>query len=263
MDNLVVNLKQELASLAFVEPKFKLTQFNGGTINSSYCLETAGKKYFVKTFESDQMTQLDRQVLYDIQLKLAAKKLSVKPIYLSVINHFQIDEWFEESTLDQVNLSDQQIAKVLASTLANIHGITLDAPKLDLPQQWVFYQQQLGIKLNQAQITQQQQMADIWYSACDKLSLFCHNDLALSHISHTFPAKIFDWEYCSLSSPYFDLASCIKVNGLNATDQASLCAYYARFTEQPLTTVVAQVKLMQPLVDYTYSLWYRSANLGG
>jgi thiamine kinase len=110
----------------------------------------------------------------------------------------------------------------------------------------------------------EQQIVDsygvIWQQACSTKAVFCHNDLALSHVTHSVPSKFFDWEYCAISCPYFDLASCIIVNGFSLTDETSLCVFYAQYSEQRLSEVIAKVTIMKPLVELTNKLWYKAAS---
>jgi len=259
MSDLKVMLEAELEDLEFVQSDFHLKAINGGTINSSYRLETSNKSYFVKTFESDTITLLDRNKLFDIQLALAVKGLAVKPIYLSKSLDFQIDEWLDIPTLDQADISNLTITKSLASALSMIHNTKVDAPKLDLPGQWQHYMSLINVPISASE----QQVVDsygvIWQQACSTKAVFCHNDLALSHVTHSAPSKFLDWEYCAISCPYFDLASCIIVNGFSLSDEASLCVFYAQYSEQRLSEVIAKVTIMKPLVELTNKLWYKAS----
>jgi thiamine kinase-like enzyme len=260
MSDLKVMLEAELEDLECVESDFHLKPVNGGTINSSYRLETSNKSYFVKTFESDTITLLDRKKLFDIQLALAEKGLAVKPIYLSTSLNFQIDQWLDTPTLDQADISNLPITKSLASALSIIHNTKVNAPELDLPSQWQHYMSLINVPISASE----QQIVDsygvIWQQACSTKAVFCHNDLALSHVTHSVPSKFFDWEYCAISCPYFDIASCIIVNGFSLTDEASLCVFYAQYSEQRLSEVIAKVTIMKPLVELTNKLWYKAAS---
>ena len=261
MNDLRKRLEAELSVLPFIQTGFTLTPLNAGTVNSSYRLESADKCYFVKTFESDQIAKLDRQGLFDIQSALLSEQLSVKPIYLSTTNHFQIDQWLESKTLDQIDLSRHSVCQTLARTLVRIHASKVTAPTLDLPAQWQHYIELLGNQINAEDLRKLETYAQTWFRACSINSVFCHNDLALSHITYGEPSHIFDWEYCALSCPYFDLASCIAVNGLGQADEASLCAFYAQYSQYALSEVLSGVNAMKPLVELTYRLWYQSAKL--
>lgn len=259
MNDLKVMLESELKALDFIQTDFDLKAFNGGTINSSYRLQTSNQSYFVKTFESDKIAILDRKKLFDIQSILAEKGLAVKPVYLSKSLSFQIDQWHDSLTLDQGSLSNLSITKALGAALSKLHNTKIDAPELDLPSQWQHYLNLINDPVSESEQQTLNKNADIWRQACSAKKVFCHNDLALSHVTHGQPNEIFDWEYCALSCPYFDLASCIAVNGFSSTDQASLCAFYAQYSEQRLSEVIYNVSIMKPLVELTNKLWYRAA----
>jgi thiamine kinase-like enzyme len=259
MNKLKVLMEVELEGLDFIQSGFQLKPFNGGTINSSYLLETSNRNYFVKTFESDKIALLDRQRLFDIQLELANKGVAVKPVYLSKCCQFQIDQWIDIPTLDQVVVSNLAVAKSLAFALSLVHKTQINCPKLDLPRQWQHYMSLMKEPVLASEQLTLDRYADIWYQACEDESVFCHNDLSISHVTNTQPCRIFDWEYCAISSPYFDLASCIAVNGLSSTDEASLCALYAQYTDKRLSDVIDKVTVMKPLVELTNRLWYAAA----
>lgn len=259
MNDLKIVMEAELEELKFVQPGFHLKALNGGTINSSYRLETSNKRYFIKTFESDRTTLLDRKKLFDLQMILAAKGLAVKPIYLSTSRDFQIDQWIDIPTLDLVNISDVTITKSLASALSTVHHSGVNAPELDLPSQWKHYLSLIDVPISASEQQTIDSYAAIWYQACSTKVVFCHNDLALSHVTFSQPSRIFDWEYCALSCPYFDIASCIIINGFSLKDEASLCLFYAHYTEQRLSEVIAKVTMMKPLVKFTNKLWYEAA----
>jgi len=261
MNDLKVMLESELNDLDFIHTDFHLEAFNGGTVNSSYHLQTANKSYFVKTFESDRIANLDRKKLFDIQAVLATKGLAVKPVYLSKSLSFQIDQWLDSPTLDREHLSNLNITKSLGSALSKLHNSKIDAPELDLPGQWQHYLSLIDVPVSSSLLLTLEKYSTIWREACSTKMVFCHNDLALSHVTHSQPTKIFDWEYCAMSSPYFDLASCIAVNGFSSTDEASLCAFYAQYSEQRLSAVIYNVSLMKPLVELTNKLWYQAARL--
>jgi len=259
MNELKIMMEAELVDLDFIQSNFHLKAINGGAINSSYRLETANESYFIKTFESDKIALLDRKKLFDIQFKLANIGLAVKPIYLSTSRSFQIDQWVDSPTLDQGDLSALITIKSLASVLSTLHLTKIEAPDLDLPRQWQHYINLIDMPVSASDRQTLDSYAAIWHQACSTKAVFCHNDLGLSHVTHTQPNKIFDWEYCAISCPYFDLASCIAVNGLSATDEASLCVFYAQQSEQRLSDVVDKVTTMKPLVELTNKLWYEAA----
>jgi thiamine kinase-like enzyme len=258
MNDLKSMMEAELADLEFIQSDFHLIALNGGTVNSSYRLETSNKNYFVKTFESDKIVLLDRNRLFNIQLELADKGLAVKPVYLSKLRDFQIDQWLDIPTLDQADVSKLNVIKSLASALSMVHNTEINAPQLDLPMQWQHYMSLIDLPVSASQQQTLDSYAVIWYQACSAKAVFCHNDLASSHVTYIQPSKIFDWEYCAISCPYFDLAACVTINDLGTADEASLYAFYAQYNEQRLSEVTAKVTTMKPLVELTNRLWYQA-----
>lgn len=260
MTDVKVTIKAELESLAFIQSGFRLVALNGGAVNSSYRLETPNNSYFVKTFESDKIALLDRKRLFNIQLELAGIGLAVNPVYLSNSRDFQIDEWLEIPTLDQADVSNLSVIKSLASALSAIHNTKISAPELDLPRQWQHYIRLIDLPISVSEQKIIDSYAAIWHKACSTEAVFCHNDLSSSHITYAQPSKVLDWEYCAISCPYFDLASCVVVNDFGIADEASLYALYAQHSEQRLSEVIAKVTTMKPLVQFTNRLWYQAAS---
>ncbi len=260
MNDLKVKMEAELENLDFIHSDFHLKIFNGGIINSSYRLETPNKSYFVKTFESDKVALLDRKKLFDIQLALADKGLAVQPIYLSKSRDFQIDQWLDFPTLDQADIPDLAITKSLASALSIVHNTKINAPELNLPRQWQHYMSLIDVPVSASEQQTLDSYAAIWHQACSTKSVFCHNDLSSHHVTYAHPSKVLDWEYCAISCPYFDLASCVAVNGFGTADEASLYTFYAQYSEQRLSEVIAKVTMMKPLVELTNRLWYQAAH---
>ncbi|WP_293746863.1 phosphotransferase [uncultured Paraglaciecola sp.] len=260
MNNINVSMQAELASLDFIQPDFRLVSITGGAVNNSYRLETSDKNYFVKTFESANVVLLDRKRLFDFQLKLVDKGLAVNPIYLSKSRDFQIDEWLDTPTLDKADVSELVTINRLAASLSLIHNTEISAQELDLPAQWQHYISLIDSPIS----TSDQQTIDnyttIWQNACSTKAVFCHNDLSSSHITNAQPSKVLDWEYCALSCPYFDLASCVAVNDFGIADEASLYAFYAQYSGQRLSDVIAKSTRMKPLVELTNRLWFQAAN---
>ena len=193
MKPLKVRMETELAGLPFVCEGFHLNALKGGALNSSYRLATSNKSYFVKTFESDNIAVLDRKRLFDIQQTLAEKGLAVKPIYLSKTETFQVDQWLDVATLDMAGLSDVETSQTLASVLSTLHSTEVDAPELDLPSQWQHYINLIDLPVSAQQQRTLDNYRDVWQQACANKTVFCHNDLALSHVTYATPYKVFDW----------------------------------------------------------------------
>ncbi|MDC0348689.1 phosphotransferase, partial [Gammaproteobacteria bacterium] len=60
----------------------------------------------------------------------------------------------------------------------------------------------------------------------NELKIFSHNDLTLGNILWNKKCFFIDWEYASLNSPYFDLASIISSYNLNNNEIVHLLSGY-------------------------------------
>ncbi|MFT6898380.1 MAG: thiamine kinase [Paraglaciecola sp.] len=256
------SIQRELELTGFLGQDFQSQQIeDGGAVNTSYCLRANDRRYFMKTFESDDIAKLDRRALFAIQKTLFEGGKASKPVYLSQACDFQIDEWIEQPTLDKCHLSMKDKIQALAYVLADIHQQSTDAPLLDLPYQWQHYLMQLDKVISREHKRELEQYGEYWYTSCGDETVFCHNDLSLKHVTQGEPVIIFDWEYCALSSPYFDLASCAQVNQLSDMQGKLLCHFYAQRTGRQAHDIEAKMHLMTPLVNLTSELWYQAAHV--
>ena len=235
----------------------------GGAVNSSYILTTPSQCFFMKTFESDQVNQLNRKELFDVQKIIWQHGLACEPIYLSDAHSFQLDAWVESHTLATNELGEEQKYIQLANALSQIHGLEMDGPLLDLPLQWANYLKRLPKSNFIKEHKLAQSLANIWYQAPKSDLVFCHNDLSLQHVTVQTPPIIFDWEYCAYSNRYFDIAACIEVNQLNGHQQESLLVQYAKLSNVALDILTEKVNDMLPLVNLTSHLWYCAADAVG
>ncbi|WP_339768930.1 phosphotransferase [uncultured Paraglaciecola sp.] len=235
----------------------------GGAVNSSYILTTPTQCFFMKTFESDQVNQLNRKELFDVQKIIWQNGLACEPIYLSNAHSFQLDAWVESHTLASNALGEEQKYIQLANALSQIHRLELNGPLLDLPLQWANYLKRLPKSNFIKEHKLAQSLANIWYQAPKSDLVFCHNDLSLQHVTVQTPPIIFDWEYCAYSNRYFDIAACIEVNQLNGHQQESLLVQYAKLSNVALDILTEKVNDMLPLVNLTSHLWYCAADAVG
>lgn len=260
-DIVLQSIYKELQGTGLFASGFEAQQIRqGGAINTSYCLIGNNQRYFMKIFDSSHLTQLDRRGLFDIQMALSQLGKASKPLYLSQNRDFQIDSWIDQPTLDKCQVSLEQKVKLLAYTLTDIHCLTLEAPYLDLPRQWHQYRSQLKSRLTHKEKLQFQEYAEYWHACCNLERVFCHNDLSLKHVTGGGAALIFDWEYCAVSSPYFDLAACIEVNQLDDHLSKVFAQAYAERSNKVLSEVIEKIDRMTPLVNLTCELWYRVAS---
>ena len=224
-------------------------------INRCYRVRQGATRYFLKCFNTATAPRLDRQALFEQQTLLARQGMACMPVYLSAQHDFQLDTWVDSATLANSALSRQQKCQRLASTLATIHQLQVPLQKLDLAADWQHYLTLTGQPAELAYEGELGAMLSFWQQESQQDCVVCHNDLALSHVTEAPCSIIFDWEYSALASPFFDLASCITINQLNAAEQSILVDEYANSRSIAANIVKQKVALMLPLVAKTYELW--------
>jgi thiamine kinase-like enzyme len=250
----------ELNSLEYCRSGFSLNRVQkGGAVNISYCLTTPSNRFFMKTFESDQVHQLARQHLFDVQKAIWHKGIACEPVYLSIDAGFQLDTWVECKTLANSKISEDVKAYTLADALHRIHGLEVTGYKLDLPKQWEGYLAQLPQQQFNDEREKAKTLAGNWYATPEDEFVFCHNDLSFEHVTTNKSQLIFDWEYCAMSNRYFDIAACIEVNVLGPQQQACIFSRYAELAQLTKPLVEEKVVQMLPLVSLTSRLWYAVA----
>ena len=227
----------------------------GGAINRSFCVRQGQDRYFLKLFDGSTALRLDRKDLFKQQQRLAELGLAAQPVYLSNNSDFQLDQWVASCNLDQSSLNRAEQCKLLALTLSKIHSVKMPLAKLDLARDWQYY---LALSPTALSTFEQQQldvMLQYWQQQSAEGCVLCHNDLALSHITLAPSTVVFDWEYSALSNPFFDIASAITINELNAAEQELLLLHYAIYKQLDVNSVMHKVNCMLPLVIKTNELW--------
>jgi thiamine kinase-like enzyme len=227
----------------------------GGAVNLSFCVVQNEHPYFLKLFDSRGADLLDRPRLFLQQQTLAKKNLAPEPIYLSQKCDFQLDQWTDNQSLQQSQLSNIQQCQRLARSLNKIHQSDVTLPKLELYKDWQQYLRKSNILLSTSQQTELQTLLVYWQQECEQWSALCHNDLSFSHVPIDESGVIFDWEYAALNSPYFDIASCCVINFLNEGDKEILIQEYTKIGGLDPQSVRTKVANMIPLVNKTYELW--------
>jgi len=249
---------QELHKVTWLEKGFEIKTINAGAINQNYLLQTSTQDYFLKIFSADIAVNLDRLALFRLQQALHVEQLAPKPVYLSQENGFQMDLWLSAPPLAQVDMSQTTKVETMALLMARLHKAKPEAGQLDLPGQWRHYLQYIQpaqLALTPEQLDQKlRAYSQIWQQA-DKNS-FCHHDVSTNHILSTEPWVLLDWEYAAYSSPWYDIASCIDVNGLSEADAQALYLAYAAQAGYQAEWIQQKCRQMMPLVKFTNRLWY-------
>lgn len=83
--------------------------------------------------------------------------------------------------------------------------------------------------------------------------VLCHNDVVQNNMLFRYnDVVLIDWEYASMNSPYFDLASFISENNLNSDDELFFLSKYfgSSYTKRKQTIVQAYIAALDVLFYY-------------
>ncbi|WP_158968337.1 phosphotransferase [Paraglaciecola sp. L3A3] len=255
---------EELISSDLFSDNCQLKEIKGGAVNKSYQLLDNDRLYFVKSFTSDEMVNIDRTEQFTQQQHLALLGMCATPHYLSSTQSFQVDTWSEGLSLLDADLTGLQKYRYLAQTLVNIHNIentaALALPSLDLPTKWQEYLSLSQMNLTATESNQLRQWAKVW-SDTDPADLrVCHNDLSLQHVLVGESRIVFDWEYAAYSNRYFDIASSLLINRATLECEQCLLLEYSKITGIDLAKIIQQVTVMKSLAALTNKLWFKAAD---
>lgn len=252
---------EELNQSKRFEGGLVLKPVESGAINKSYLLENQEKLFFLKTFEMNHYTPVDREALFFMQRRLAEFNKAPRPSYLSYRHDFQVEQWVEHKSLANADMDKQEKIRFLAKTLHEIHQLPVYAITIDLPADWRAYITMADIIPDQELQDKLTRYGEIWRASHQHDQVLCHNDLAMEHISVTEPAVVFDWEYAACGSRYFDIAACAEINKLSEQENLDLQRNYAEISQIPLQDVIDQTTEQIPLVKLTNELWYLAAHI--
>ena len=258
-DRIVAELQQS----GVFRGKLLLVPIEGGVVNRSFLLRDEQHEYFLKTFEQAESFNQDRLSQYNLQKALAERNRAPVPVYLAQQHDFQVDRWICHVTLSASDITRSEKVKRLATVLVDIHQIEVEGLDLNLPAAWQHYRSVLSAEEARRYDKRVEACMPVWHASLADGRVLCHNDLALQHLDDGKTGIVFDWEYAAYGNPYYDLASCMEVNGLSDQECAKLMEVYARLTKKPLDWVIAQCELNKPLVKLTNELWFAAARQDG
>lgn len=227
-----------------------------GVSNDVYQLTALSGRYVLKHFRYDHPYGLDRAQEVRVQQQLAEVGLAPPILHYDAVQGLVLQPFIETSDLAQSSLPMDRKLQILAEVSAYSHRLQVEVSVWSLRNRLQRYCAHLSefdrerAQQFERRLHQQRKLLDSFGSH----PVFCHNDLAFHHIFVGPQPQVIDWEYAGLGERYFDLASSIQVNQLQAQDmRAFLHAYegVAGFTVN--TTVLAD---WLGLVALTSQLWY-------
>jgi aminoglycoside phosphotransferase (APT) family kinase protein len=239
-----------------------LLPLSGGTINGAYHLRDGKKEYMVKCFEAADTVKIDRFERFELQRKLAKKRIAPTPLFLSEDGQVYVEQWVRQHRSQIPLFFDELHINHLAKSLSSIHRCDISLPAADLALSWEA-SLRLIPRANNYTIQQVSQASERWQNlrgVNETEWVLCHNDLAWAHVC--IPTKlILDWEYAAMGDRFFDLLSCAKVNKFDNEQYDMLLSAYSAENGIALNIAYEKCAEQAEFVDLTYSLWYQALGL--
>ena len=246
-------LKVQLTDTLSLSNKATVEPVVAGEINHVYLLRDGQRAYAVKWVGDDMFSGVDRFHQYVLQGQLARRGIAPEPVWLSDDERLWVEEWVETENPSL----ETDTTHTLASVLADIHSQPITARPLGLTGRWDHYIQIAGLQNSEEIMARSRALRPLLLASEQNLDdlVLCHNDLSYGHIVDQRRHIIVDWEYSAMGNRYFDIASCVMINQLSASQREMLCSHYAEQTGIAVDTVVSQVEQQWDVVAFTNRLW--------
>lgn len=251
-------LPQSLHDALGIDETSSMRTITESLINETYCLSSHNERFAIKRFLADKSTGRSRKLLFYVQQKLANYNIAPKPLYLCQESGFYAEQWVSSKATPLAALDNKQRMLHLASALAAIHRLPITTARMDLPEQWNWYAKAANLSESDLRWRRAKELVFMAAASINTKAdlVFCHNDLAISHVIRFEQPMIIDWEYCGTGNRYFDIASTIAINQLDAVQRKELLTHYANEFDLSQSTVQEGVYRHEPLVTLSYQLWY-------
>ncbi|MCO7224370.1 phosphotransferase [Pleionea sp. CnH1-48] len=247
----------ELQSSGNFETPLTIQPVAGGEVNHSFVLLSGEQRFFLKLFEQDELLPAGRDAQYELQLRLSKHHLAMEPVYFNHELGCQVESWFDGDNLLKLDAAIEQKIDILAETLAAIHNTDINAQPLPLPEVWQRYIEAAKLDIDPSLRDRVERAERIFADTKTSSKVLCHNDLSLQHVGLSSSRMVFDWEYAAMGNRYFDLASCIDVNGFDGSQAQLLLNKYCGFSGIEEEHALASTLQQDELVKLTCELWFR------
>lgn len=237
----------------------KLENLQAGTINQNYCLSIDKQKYLVKQFAGNRWLPTDRLIIFELQRHLASKGLAPQPQHLSDKQDVYIEQWLAHQPFAIDDTVQEQHIDILADSLIRIHACGVSSDTIDLPKHWQCYLKAMSssrIKWQKKAVEYTQLWRQYEQRYGDDFVL-CHNDLHLNHVADGLGMYL-DWEYAGKGCRFFDVIACILANQFDQKTANTLIRRYIELSEFHREEVLQRVRMLQPMVIFTYQLWWQA-----
>lgn len=228
-----------------------------GITNENYLINDA---YVLRIPKKDHDPLINYKLESDVYKKIEPLKISEKLVYLDSKTGIKVTKYVHNTRFYINTPSDEQI-RYVAKTIKKLHNSKIKVSK--------DYQAELKLEeykkyVDSAAFLDQKYEKIILkeLKTIDKKEDYClcHNDIVHYNLLFKFNGLVLiDWEYASMNSPLFDLASFISENNLSKEQEISfLKLYYGyKFTNLKMKKVDAYIRFLDILFYYWALHYYK------
>ena len=230
-------------------------QLKEGITNENYLINDA---YVLRLPKKDHDETINYKLEDEVYKKIEPLKISEKLVYFNSNRGIKVSKFVHNTRFYVSTPSDAQIRDV-AKLLKKIHGSSIKVSKdYEIIKKLTYYKKYVD---SAAFLDQRYEKLIInEFNKLDEKEEYClcHNDLVKHNLLFKFNGLVLiDWEYASMNSPLFDLASFISENNLSKDQEITfLKQYYGyKFSNLKMKKVDAYARMLD-ILFYYWSLHY-------
>lgn len=230
-------------------------EMTNGFCNENYAINDAFVLRLPKENSDETLNYKHEKLVYE---KIEKLNISEKIVYFNEDNGVKISKFVHNAHQYKETPTNEQIGFV-AKTIKKLHNSEIKVPfgyqmfyRLSVYKKELFEDEYINSKYEKSIIKEVQKIF-----AKDKMVL-CHNDLVQNNLLFKFNSLvIIDWEYAGMNNPYFDLASFISENNLNAEQEELFLKKYfgSKYNQLKKRRVETFIKFLD-ILFYYWALYY-------
>lgn len=230
-------------------------EMTNGFCNENYAINDAFVLRLPKENSDETLNYKHEKLVYE---KIEKLNISEKIVYFNEDNGVKISKFVHNARQYKETPTNEQIGFV-AKTIKKLHNSEIKVPfgyqmfyRLSVYKKELFEDEYINFKYEKSIIKEVQKIF-----AKDKMVL-CHNDLVQNNLLFKFNSLvIIDWEYAGMNNPYFDLASFISENNLNAEQEELFLKKYfgSKYNQLKKRRVETFIKFLD-ILFYYWALYY-------
>jgi thiamine kinase len=244
----------------------RATRLHGGTVNTSYCIETGAGRFVVRIHDALART-LGADHEREAQLHAAAAAAGLAPalVHVDAAHRFMVMEYIAGRIWTSQDFARRERLTQLGEALHALHRVVppVVAP-YDIPAVLGAHHERLSAAAPEERkwFDELMERAAAALEACgtgQRPKVLVHNDLYHSNLIGDERLYLLDWEYAAVTDPLFDLASILAYYP-QADVHAETLLEASRLADVATPEMLRHAAWVYVLVSY---FWYRSRRLGG